>query len=141
MSIDFAICSLFWIIYAIVEGIKEAYSDHHESISKSNIEMKMRFVSTIQRIIMLSLLSYILFINNGLTNSILFAISAILAFIYVHNEIYFKIRMKLDPQTFALKEEKDCLEREKPYIYVKNSIRKRTGIFSIFFQLLLSITN
>ncbi len=137
MNIDLIICSSLWIIYSFFEGIREAYLRYRKDTSKSNIELKIELSSTTQRLIVLGLLTYILYSNHGIL-SILFAASAILVFIYIQNKTYFVIKRKLDTQHSFEKEESKL---EKPYIYVKDNIRKKVGTLGVISQMVLSIIN
>ena len=131
------ICNLCWCVYAVSEGVLEAYLKHKEKESKNRFDFNILLI--LERILMF-ITSFLVIIYLYSDISILNIISMIFIFIYINNSIYFIVRNKLNPNIFKLKERTEIENKsERPLFYLNLKQRKESFFIGLFIELVLFI--
>ncbi len=86
------ICFLIWILYSVIEGIRDAIFYHHYNL-KSERLFNEHIVFVIQRLIVSVILCL-------LSNNWLLMISLILSFSFFHNGSYYTMRNYLNKKIY-----------------------------------------
>lgn len=98
MSNTIILCSyLLWLVYSTIEGIREGYYWHY-TLKMKQVGMHTWF--TIQRSLFLStlVLGFLVF-QVSILNTVLMAVSCILAFSFFHNGALYTTRNLLDSKS------------------------------------------
>lgn len=127
---------LIWSIYISIEGFREANFKHLKR-KMPKIEMKVPKLCNIQRILVLSLLSYFLFTKVGLW-FIGIIIPMLLLTLFIHNGTYFYLRNKLNPNICDKGFCSDAIDKEEtPSLYLKFKYRKYLAITGFILQIII----
>lgn len=87
------ILAITWIIYSSVEGFTQAFYYDLFPSEKKHINLHPYFM--IQRFIVSTLMSYLVYEVGDLVNSIIFSLALALMFSFFHNGFYYLTRKKL----------------------------------------------
>lgn len=93
--------NIAWIIYSILEGLREGFYWNFKSNSKIDNKFEIHPIFSIQRGIVLVLIGLLLFNTIG-WYSILSVVSMMLVFSFFHNGTYYITRNKLDNNLYKL---------------------------------------
>lgn len=87
--------NIVWILYSMIEGLREGFYWHFKSHSKKNCDFEIHPIFSLQRAAVLSLIGILLYSFIG-WQSIISVISMMLIFSFFHNGVYYYTRNKLD---------------------------------------------
>lgn len=121
--------NLVWILYSLLEGVREGFYWHYENSSKRVCEFNINPVFNTQRILTLCLIGIFLVQNLGFY-SILSIICMIFMFSYFHNGVYYYTRNKLSEGLYS-KGWKDESRTFPSYFTFLLKYNKRTAAFII----------
>lgn len=89
-----------WIIVSLVEGKRDAHYFHDRNLSTSPDKQNIHWLFALERLVILSLISWVCFINYSVINSSVFIAGLVLVFSFFHNGIYYVVRHKLDNSVY-----------------------------------------
>lgn len=81
------LANIIWIFYSMSEGVREAFFDHYKNSNKRNCNYNIKFIFSLQRLIILLLITSIMFKIFG-PLAILISIGQICIFKYFHKFLY-----------------------------------------------------
>lgn len=96
------IVNIIWIVYAMSDGFIEGFYFHFKNNSRRTCEFEINQMFSLQRILVLVLISGLLVHVLGL-HSLTVVISLMLTFSFFHNGTYYLTRNKLDDRMYPLK--------------------------------------
>jgi hypothetical protein len=92
--------NIAWILYSILEGLREGFYWHFKTNSRKDCNFEIHPIFSIQRGIVLTLIGILLYTFIG-WQSIISVISMMLIFSYFHNGSYYYTRHKLDDRLYV----------------------------------------
>ncbi len=101
------ITNLIWVVYSILEGLREGFYWHFKggskpSITNKNCNFEIHPIFALQRGIVLLVIGGLLYYTIGLY-SIVSVLSMMSIFSFFHNGTYYSTRNKLDSTIYPLK--------------------------------------
>ncbi len=132
------ISNILCIIYAMLEGIREANAKHLESSSVSVVRINSSVIYNIQRLVVLSIIGLFLLWHTT-SIDILFNIASLISmaliFPYIHNNTYLIIRYKMNPYLTKSDESESIMD--KPTLYLKSKLRTKLAILGVISQIII----
>lgn len=95
------IVNLVWVIYSMLEGLREGFFWHFKANTKKDCQFELHPIFALQRGIVLSIIGLLLFNSIGFY-SIPSVLSMMLIFSFFHNGTYYVTRNKLDNSIYKL---------------------------------------
>lgn len=102
-----------WIIYCIIEGFREGYYWHYKNRGDDNNQYDIHKIFSVQRGLVLNTMGLLAFVTlykitgllviMSLFKSVLFILSLMLIFSFIHNGMYYTTRNILDKNIYNLK--------------------------------------
>ena len=86
--------NLIWILYSLLEGVREGFYWHYENMSKKECDFNINPVFNIQRTMVIIMMAGVLVHITGWF-SLLSILCMILMFSFFHNGVYYYTRNKL----------------------------------------------
>lgn len=91
--------NIAWILYSILEGLREGFYWHFKSNSRRDCDFEIHPIFSLQRGIVLTLIGILLYTFIG-WQSIISVLSMMLMFSFFHNGTYYCTRHKLDKSLY-----------------------------------------
>jgi hypothetical protein len=96
------IANLLWIIYSVIDGMKDGFYWHFKSNSRRDSNFEIHPIFALQRGLVLLIIGLLLSYSIGLY-SIICILSMMLIFSFFHNGTYYYTRNKLDNKIYPLR--------------------------------------
>lgn len=128
-----------WIMYSFLEGVREAFSKQTKTFKRLKCT-NWTTITLIQRSIFFLLISYIIYLNVGCIQSLIFSVGMIPVFYYIQNGTYFLIKNKMNPNIFTEGYLSDSIGSDSPIMYCKYNIRRLVAVLGVFIQPLIFFT-
>lgn len=128
-----------WMMYSFLEGVREAFSKQTKTFKRLKCT-NWTTITLIQRSIFFLLISYIIYLNVGCVQSLIFSVGMIPVFYYIQNGTYFLIKNKMNPTIFKDGYSSDSIDSDSPVMYCKYDIRRLAVTIGIFIQPLIFFT-
>ena len=91
--------NIAWILYSMLEGLREGFYWHFKSHSKKDCDFEIHPIFSLQRGVVLTLIGILLYTFIG-WQSIISVLSMMLIFSLFHNGTYYCTRHKLDESLY-----------------------------------------
>lgn len=91
--------NIAWILYSMLEGLREGFYWHFKSHSKKDCDFEIHPIFSLQRGVVLTLIGILLYTFIG-WQSIISVLSMMLIFSFFHNGTYYCTRHKLDESLY-----------------------------------------
>lgn len=128
-----------WMMYSFLEGVREAFGKQTKTFKRLKCT-NWTTITLIQRSIFFLLISYIIYLNVGCVQSLIFSVGMIPVFYYIQNGTYFLIKNKMNPNIFKDGYSSDAIDSDSPVMYCKYDIRRLAVAIGIFIQPLIFFT-
>lgn len=113
--ISITLANLLWIIYSMLEGVREGFFDYYQGLNKRKCSFNVKRIFLIQRIIFLLLNTIMMSYLIGITSAIIIAIGQIFMFKYFHKVSYDNCSIKLNSDNSESKDEFNILNKISKY--------------------------
>lgn len=113
--ISITLANLLWIIYSMLEGVREGFFDHYQGLNKRKCSFNVKRIFLFQRIIFLLLNVIVMYYLIGFLTAIIISIGQIFMFKYFHKVFYDNCSRKLNSDKSETKEEFNILNKISKY--------------------------
>lgn len=124
------ISNLIWVIYCIVEGVREGFFDHYKNSYKSNTKFSFKKMHLLQRSLVLASTGGIMLYFLGLI-AIPFIMGQLLMFYWLHKISYKRTINKIEEKESSYLQEED-VEKQ-----VEDEVEKPLIVLGVALQILI----
>lgn len=92
--------AITWIVYAVLEGVRDGYFYHYRNTSTSIMTENIHFIYLIQRALFWMSIIIIHGTLYNIIDTIAYAFSLAFMFSFLHNNVYYETRNRLSPGVY-----------------------------------------